>query len=585
MNRRLPAFGLACMMLVCGSVFVLRSAEKGTAKLGTRAAEFALPDTSGRTVALDRFKDRKAVVVVFIGTECPINNAYMLRLVQLEKSYRARGVQFLAINANQQDTPKRVADHAKEYGLSFPVLKDAGNVVADQFGAQRTPEAFVLDGERIIRYQGRIDDQYGVGYKRPKPIHRDLADALDAMLAGKSVAEPATSAAGCLIARVTKIQTDGQVTFTRHIAHILQKNCQECHRPGQVGPMSLITYDDVVPWADTIREVLQQSRMPPWYADPRYGHFANDRRLPAEDRAALLHWLDHGMPRGDDRDLPPPRRFAQGWTIGEPDLVIQMPEEFDVPADTPKGGVPYQHFRIKTNFKEDRWVSRAEARAGQPSVVHHIIIYVVYPGGRFRPGSPQSPLLVGTAPGDMPFVAPDGFAKKIPAGSELIFEMHYTPNGTATKDRSMVGMIFAKDKPRYNVHTIPVANERFQIPAGADNHKVEQWFPFREDSQLLSFMPHMHLRGKDFLYEIVYPDQKKEILLSVPKYNFDWQSYYRLSEPLKLPKGTRLHCVAHFDNSANNPNNPDPTKAIHWGDQTWDEMMIGWIDFADEGEK
>jgi peroxiredoxin len=546
---------------------------------------FTLPDSSGRTFSLDQFKDRKAIVIAFIGTECPINNAYMPRLLELEKTYAPRGVQLLAINSNQQDTPKRIAAHVKEYGLTFPVLKDSGNVVADQFGAQRTPDVFVLDAEHVIRYQGRIDDQYGIGFKRPRPLHRDLAEALDAVLAGKSVAEPSTNVAGCLIARVNKTQAEGEITFARQISRILQKNCQECHRPGQVGPMSLITYEDVAPWADTIREVLQQGRMPPWYADPQYGHFANDRRLPPDEKAALLHWLDHGLPPGNDADLPPPRHFAQGWTIGEPDLVIRMPEAFEVPADTPKGGIPYQHFRVKTGFKEDRWVIRAEARPGQPSVVHHIIIYVVPPGARFMPGSPQSPLLVGTAPGDMPFVAPAGFAKKIPAGSELIFEMHYTPNGTATRDRSLVGMIFAKDRPHYNVHTIPVANERFKIPPGDDNYKVEQRFRFREDSQLLSFMPHMHLRGKDFLYEVIYPDKRQEVLLSVPRYDFSWQSYYRLTEPLKLPKGTILHCVAHFDNSANNPNNPDPTKPIHWGDQTWDEMMIGWIDFADREEK
>jgi peroxiredoxin len=280
MRSRMAVFGLACLLaLISGPFLFLQSAEKEGSRLGARAADFTLPDSSGRMLSLDQFKDKKAIVVVFIGTECPINNAYMPRLVELEKSYAPRGVQFVAINANQQDTPKRVTAHVKEYGLSFPVLKDAGNLVADQFGAQRTPEAFVLDAERVIRYQGRIDDQYGVGYKRPRPIHRDLAQALDAVLAGKPVAEPVTHVAGCLIARVGKTQTDGEVTFARQISRILQKNCQECHRPGQVGPMSLVTYEDVAPWADTIREVLQQGRMPPWYADPRYGAFSNDRHL------------------------------------------------------------------------------------------------------------------------------------------------------------------------------------------------------------------------------------------------------------------------------------------------------------------
>jgi hypothetical protein len=386
--------------------------------------------------------------------------------------------------------------------------------------------------------------------------------------------------AGCLLGRAAKPKTDATVTYARHVSRIMQNHCQECHRPGQVGPMALLTYDDASAWAAMIREVVTDGRMPPWHADPRHGKFANDRSLPKQEKESLLAWIDQGCPKGDEKDLPPPRTFTKGWTIGEPDAVFTMPAEFEVPAETPKFGVPYQYFSVQTNFAEDRWVAQAEARAGAPEVVHHIIVFIVPPGEGFNPNTPAMRVLCGTAPGDMPFKAPAGMGKKIPAGSRLVFQMHYTPSGRKQKDRSSVGIVFARGPVERQILTMPVGNRFFRIPPGDENHKVESWWSFREDGQILSFMPHLHLRGKDFLYEVTYPDGKQETLLSIPRYNFNWQSVYRLQTPLKVPKGTRLHCVAHYDNSAKNPNNPDPTRTVTWGDQTWEEMMIGWIDFV-----
>jgi peroxiredoxin/mono/diheme cytochrome c family protein len=554
-------------------------AGESSSSIGKKISSFKLPDIHARQVSLDDFQDKKAIVVVFIGTECPINNAYMPRLVELDRQFGPRGVQFLAVNSNQQDTPERVVAHSRKHELTFPVLRDEDNRVADLFAARRTPEAFLLDSERIIRYQGRIDDQFGVDFKRPKPIRRDFVEALEEMLSGRTVSQPTTSVAGCLIARVSRPKKESQVTYARHVATILQKNCQECHRPGQIGPFSLLTYDDAAAWADTIREVVNDQRMPPWYADPRYGHFANDRRLDSEDRKTLIQWIDHGTPKGDDKALPPPRKFESDWTIGKPDLILSMPEEFAVPATAPGNGIEYQFFTLKTNFPEDRWVTRAESKVGAPEVVHHIVMFIVEPGREFIPKLGNAPVLCGTAPGDMPLILPPGTAKKIPAGSELIFQMHYTPNGKAQKDRSSVGLIFAKGPPERRVQTWPIHNPAFRIPPGADNYELEASFKFKENGYLLSFMPHMHLRGKDFLYEAIYPDGKKEVLLSVPRFNFGWQSVYRLAKPLPMSKGTEVHCIAHFDNSTKNPNNPDPTIAVFWGDQTWEEMMIGWIDF------
>jgi peroxiredoxin len=569
-----------------------------TIRQGPRAAEkprtvgaFSLKDPRDQTsISLKDLKDKQAIVVVFLGTECPVNNLFLPVLAELHKDYSARGVQFLGINSNRQDTPAAVAAHARKNAVPFPVLKDPGNTVADEFGAKRTPEAFVLDPSGKVLYQGRIDDQFGIGYQRAgKPTRRDLACALDEVLAGKPVSVETTPVAGCLIARMKQPNADGTITWSKQVSRIVQKHCQECHRPGQIGPMALLSYDDALAWADTIREVVSENRMPPWHADPRYGKFHNDRRLPPEDRKALLAWLDQGTPRGDPKDLPPERTYPEGWTIGKPDVIFTMPKPVAVPAETPPGGIPYKYYTVQTEFPEDRWVERAEARAGAPAVVHHIVIFIVAKGASFRPDAPGS-VLCGTAPGDLPMMLEPGFAKKVPAGARLIFQMHYTPNGKAVTDQSSVGLIFAKDRPKHRVLTVPIHPGSFilrvdHIPAGNDNYKIEVSHTFRQDAHIINYMPHMHLRGKDFLYEAIYPDGKTETLLSVPRYEFGWQTIYRCTEPVAMPKGTNLHCLAHFDNSDKNPNNPDPSKDVYWGDQTWEEMMIGWIDYYLDAEK
>lgn len=572
--------GVAGLCLLGGLLLGNLSTASGTAPKKT--IDFTLPDSQGKKVTLADFKDCKAVVVVFLGTECPINNLYLPRLNQLQKEFAGQGVQFLGINSNQQDTPERIAAHARKHDLIFPVLYDRNNVVADLMGARRTPEAFILDRQRKICYQGRIDDRFGIDYQRSKATRDDLVEALREVLAGKQVTVATTPVAGCLIGRVRPVTETGKVTYTKHVAPILQQRCQECHRPGQIGPMSLLTYEDARNWSDMIREVVEERRMPPWHADPRFGKWSNDRSLTAKERQTLLAWIDAGTPRGDLRDMPPPREFTPGWKIGKPDMVLTMPVEFEVPAETPPLGVPYKYFSVQTNFEQDMWVERAETKAGAPEVVHHIIVFVVPPGERFRPENPKTPALSGTAPGDMPLILPKGYAKKVPRGSRLLFQMHYTPNGKAQKDRSQVGLIFANQPPEKEVLTFPIYNIVFRIPPGAAHHRVESSMTMHQDGWIVGFMPHMHLRGKDFLYRAVFPDGKTQTLLSVPQYNFNWQSIYRPQEPIQVPKGTRIECVAHFDNSPANPNNPDPTKAVFWGNQTWQEMMVGWIDIAFE---
>jgi hypothetical protein len=377
------------------------------------------------------------------------------------------------------------------------------------------------------------------------------------------------------------------MTFTRDVAPILYSRCIECHRAGEIAPMSLVTYQEARPWARSIKQRVVERSMPPWSADPHYGKFSNDPSLSQREIDTIVAWVDAGSPRGDDRDMPATPKFVEGWTIGKPDVVLSMQEEHAIPAD---GTVPYLYFTIPTGFKEDKWIQAMEIRPGNRSVVHHVIAFAPDPGasrrgnaaGEAQQGRGQ---LGGITPNKTGVVFAPGTARLIKAGSNIVFQMHYTTNGEATKDRTSIGLIFAKEPPTRTLATGNALNARFVIPPGESNHEVKSSTTFKEDVHLTSFMPHMHFRGKDFTYTAVYPDGRSEILLQVPKYDFNWQLTYVLEKPVALPKGTRLDCVAHFDNSTRNKFNPDPTREVRWGDQTWEEMMIGWFGYTRDSEQ
>ncbi len=546
--------------------------------LGREIEGFSLQDYRGKAWSLADFKDSKGVAVVFLGTECPVAGQYAARLQVLAGKYAEAGIAFIAIDSNQQDSITELAHFARIHRLEIPLLKDAANKVADQFGAQRTPEAFLLDGERKVVFQGRIDDQFTYGIQRPKAEKSYLTGAIDQLLAGKPIEVPYAEPVGCHIGRVLTPQADSDVTYSEQIARILQDNCVKCHRPGEIGPFSLTSYDEVVGWAEMIREVVKEQRMPPWHANPQIGHFKNDSRLSDADKLAIYRWVDAGAPEGNKADLPPPRQFVEGWQIGQPDQVFYITEKpYKVPAT---GEVRYQYFFVDPGFTEDKWIKAGECRPGNRAVVHHIIVGVVPPGGGGRGlGDGQfSDWLVATAPGARPMMLPDGLAKKVPAGSKLVFQMHYTPNGTAQEDRSSVGFVYADPKSVIKrVATDMAANPRFQIPPGAENHKVEATTGFGQDTLVLALFPHMHLRGKAFRYTAILPDGQREVLLDVPRYDFNWQNSYEFTEPKLMPKGSRMFCEAWFDNSEHNLANPDPTDTVRWGDQTWEEMMIGYF--------
>jgi peroxiredoxin len=573
----------AALILLLLASPALAGAEKAS-PIGKKLDAFQLRDYRGAERSLKDFADRKLIVLAFMGSECPVAKVYGPRLAQLSKEFEAKGVAFLGINANQQDSISSIAEYAKLNGITFPILKDVGNHLADQLGAVRTPEVFVLDGERAVRYWGRIDDQYGVGYTRPKIGRRDLALALEELLAGKPVSQPTTTAPGCFIGRVQPEAGKGSVTYCKHIAPILLNRCVECHHPGEIGPFSLTNYEEVIGWTETIREVIEQQRMPPWHADPKYGQFANDSRLPEAERRLILEWIENGTPQGDLKDLPKPVVYTHGWRIPKPDVVVTIPRPVKVPAE---GTVRYQYLAVDPGFEEDRWVKAAEVRPGCRPVVHHVLVFVQPPGARGsdRRGGFASNWLAASVPGAKPMILADGQAKRIPAGSRLLFQIHYTPNGSPQTDQTCLGLVFADPKTvRQEVSTEMVANPRLRIPANAEDYPVEATETLREDALVLTLMPHTHLRGKTFQFEAIYPDGKHEILLDLPHYDFNWQNTYVLAKPKLLPRGTKLHVTAHYNNSRSNLSNPDPNQEVRWGEQTWQEMLIGYYDMIVPGQ-
>ena len=553
--------------------------ETQKSPLGQQVQAFELRDFRGKSYSLDDFKSSRAIVLAFLGTECPLAGQYAPRLEQLAKRFADQHVAFLAIDSNQQDSLSELAQFAKTHEITFPLLKDLGNVVADRLGAVRTPEVFVLDEKRVVRYWGRIDDQYIVGRQRQKPTREDLAEAITEVLAGHDVGQAAIDATGCRIGRVQIPQAGAQVTYSKHIAPLLNSRCVECHRSGEIAPFSLTNYSEVVGWAETMVEVVQENRMPPWHANPEHGHFSNDRRLKDDEKQLVYDWVKAGAPEGDPKDLPAPPQFAEGWRLPRVDQEIFMSTaSYDVPAE---GTVNYQYFTVDPGFTEDKWVQAAECRPGNRAVVHHIIVGI-RPGhgkSKNRPGAIPSQWLTATAPGARPLLLADGMAKFVPAGSKLVFQMHYTPNGSPQKDRSSVALMFTDaSKVRKEVATLEIENHFIFIPPTTPDYQAEAWHMLRRDTVLLSLFPHMHLRGKAFRYEAKYSDGTTEILLDVPRYDFAWQGTYELAQPKLLPKGTQLHCIAHYDNSPGNIANPNPNRVVHWGDQTWDEMMIGYLD-------
>jgi peroxiredoxin/mono/diheme cytochrome c family protein len=548
-------------------------------------ADFELPDPAGVPVRLSVHAPDRPAVLVFLGTECPLANLYAPRLAALARTLEPRGVRLLAIDPVPQDTPADRARFTREQHLPFPILKDPDARVAGRCGVTRMSEVVLLDAGRRIRYRGRVDDQYEPGGKnRGKPNRHDLAIAIDELLAGKPVSVPETPAFGCLIPRPRPTRPDAGVTYHRDIAPLLQAKCQACHRPGEVAPFALLTYADARHWGPMMVEVTANGTMPPWHANPEFGHFRNERRLSAAQKDLIAKWVEAGSPEGDTADGPPPVRWPDGWAIGTPDLVLKMPKPFRVPAE---GVIEYQHVIVDTGAATDLWVKAIEVRPGNRRVLHHCNVYLQPPGEHdptqtfVTVGPFGSDSVAAYAPGTGPTRYPPGMAKVIPAGWKLHLGLHYTPIGTPASDQTEIGLQFADPRDvRRRVVSKVIEDKALRIPPGAAAYRVEHSYRLQTSGVLVSLFPHLHFRGKAFRYVAEYPDGSAEVLLDVPAYDFNWQHRYELAEPKPLAAGTEIRCVAVYDNSAANPYNPDPTREVPYGEQVWDEMFYAGFEIA-----
>ncbi len=561
------------------------SASLGPPAIGTHIDSIRLTDYQGKEWNLEDVGDQKAIVFAFIGTQCPLARLYTAKLVELETQFRERGVLFVAVDSNVQDSLAEMSAHARKFHLEFAFLKDPAQQLANLLGATRTPEVCVLDGKQQLRYRGRIDDQYGIGYTRATVTESELVAALEAILNDQEVSITSAPACGCLIGRgsrdLDKPDTESMVTYANQVSRILQARCVSCHRPGEIGPMDLSNFEDASAWSDMLAEVIDEQRMPPWHANPQHGSFKNDRRMPQEEIDTIKKWVRNGAPRGNPSNEPAQIQYVNGWQMpSEPDLVIPMAEQaYEIPA---RGEVKYQHLVVDPKLTKDIWVGGMEIVPGNRSVVHHILVFVRPKGTKGRGVDAERGFLAGFVPGARVEMMPPGMAKRIPVNSELVFQIHYTTNGTAQKDLSKIGFWFADPATiTHEVETTSTLQTVFRIPPHDGNYKTSAMQPEElPECELLSMSPHMHVRGKSFRYTAVYPDQSREILLDVPNYDFNWQTDYRLTERKKLPNGTRIFCEAVFDNSSSNLNNPDPDSWVSWGDQTHEEMMIGYFHVA-----
>ena len=539
---------------------------------------FRLLDQNGKSHELYYSSDMKAVVVMVHGNGCPIVRQALPALREIREQYQAQGVEFLLLNSNLQDKTDAVAAEAKEFNVDFPIMLDSAQLVGEALGVVRTSEVFVIDPKGWkLAYRGPMDDRLSYEKQRPASKHY-LTDALDSVIAGQPVKVAKADGVGCLVnfpERDNKT-SHAKISYSEQIGPLLVDKCMACHQTGGVGPWAMTSYDMVKGFAPMIREVVRTQRMPPWHADPHYGVWQNSRALTDDQRKLLVHWIEAGAPRGSGPDpLLKVKPDTSEWKHGKPDLVVEIPA-YDIPAT---GVIEYQYPKVKNPLGRDVWITAVEIHPGAKQAIHHIIAQdPVVLNGQQRGGNGGGNL-AGFAPGMSPVVYPADTGVLFPKDADFVFQMHYTPNGQAVTDHSKVAFYFreADNPPKYPLHLTALVDFRFQIPPGAKEYGTTVTRDVTRDMLVYNFMPHSHLRGKSGTMSVVYPDGKQEILLNVPKYDFSWQTVYEYQDPKKIPAGSKLVWNFNWDNSTQNPGNPDPSKTVKWGDQTFEEMGIGFI--------
>jgi thiol-disulfide isomerase/thioredoxin len=547
------------------------------AKIGEKVNKLKFTDIRSLPRTLDDFGKKKAYVFVFTNTTCPLAQRYLPVLQAMEIEFRGQDVQFVAVNSAEEDTILTMATQAVRHDITFPFVKDFGGACAKSLGVKRTPEVVVLDSEKHLRYRGRIDDQYRLGGVRKEPTSRDLKDALDAVLAGKKVANAETEVDGCPITFAKERKPEG-VTFAENVAPILQKHCWSCHHTGGSAPFPLTTFKQASARAESIAEVITDQRMPPWFASHEFGPFVNRRGLSDNERQTLLDWVRGGVAPGNVQKTPAPPKAADKWLMGAPDLILKS-DELKLPA---KGDIPYQYAILPHVFAEDTWIQAAQILPDNPGVLHHGNMGYA----NLTDGFNEANFITGQVPGGEPMTLDPGVGYRIPKGSVLALQLHFIATGKPETCRISVGLKYPRDVVQKQMRCIQLNSRKFAIPPGDPAHKVVASRTLDHDIVGIAMFSHMHLRGKDMTFLAHLPDGKKDTLLIIPNYNFSWQIPYRW-EPgkMRFPKGTKLECVAHFDNSPFNPSNPDAKATVRHGPQTYHEMMYGFFFYTHAEEK
>lgn len=580
---------LACALVVHAGVTLAADASKDVASnkiptvaIGSQVSDATFKDIRFTAHNLKDFGDKKAYVVVFTTLDCPVVKRYLPRVVEIEKEFRDRGVQFVAMNVGPNDPMVEVAYQAIQVDAPFPFCKDFDGDVVKAMGVNRTPEVVVLDGERKLRYRGRIDSQFRAGGVKPDAGRNDLKEAIEDVLAGRDVKVAETPVEGCLITLPNLSAPLKPVTYAEHIATIMQKHCQECHRPNAEGPFSLLTYEDAVDHAEMVGETVKEQRMPPLYASKEHGDFTNLRSLTNEERTLVRQWISGGMQQGDMSKAPANPKFRENKWCFEPDLVLKMPKRVELPAT---GYVKYQYVILNHTFKEDTWITAAQILPENKTALHHCNLACIDPVSALSGKFNAAKFITGQVPGGEPMNLENGVAFMIPKGAVLVMQIHYVTTGEKTSDQSSVGLRFAKYDVQKELKHFQCHNGTFAIPPGDSAHLVGAKRKFANDATLYGMFSHMHLRGKDMMFDAIYPDGNRERLLAIPNYDFNWQMQY-VSRPgaKKFPKGTVLDCTAHFDNSSFNPYNPDPKETVREGQQTYQEMMYGFVFYTEDHE-
>lgn len=557
----------------------LSPAHAAPVPIGTKVGNLAFTDIRYVQRSLADLGPAKATVLVFTTTSCTLVPPYLAVLDKMDRDYRAKGVRFLAVNVGTGDTIVEMAAQMVDLKVGIPVVKDFDGEAVTALGVKRTPEVVLLDSERKLCYRGRVDDQYRPGVTGKAPTRHDLKEATDELLAGKAVSVTETTVDGCLITPPERRPATRAVTYAEQVAPLLVKHCAECHRPGAEAPFAVGTYEKDKANAKMIAEVVREGRMPPWFAAPGHGTFANKRGLSATERELIAQWVAGGMQPGNLAKAPaPPAPKAGKWTLAEPDLVLTT-LTYDLPAT---GEVKYQYDILKYVFLEDTWVQGFEILPENRRLVHHANLAHASPFGSLT----EKNFITGYVPGGEAMNLPDGVAYRIPAGSVLGLQIHFVTSGKAEKTKLSVGLRFARGKVQKELHHVLLVDKRFAIPPGEPAHAVTAARTLDRDAIGIGLFTHMHLRGKAMTFTATPPGGKTETLLSVPNYRFDWQiAYHWEADKLRLPKGTRLEATALYDNSAFNPFNPDPKATVRDGPQTRHEMFNGFIFYLDANEK